>query len=205
MKTQDFAGILTALARLVDEGRGGDLRKLASVLSDGKVETTAARVKKMQRAAGHPAGLKVSLEAIQAAFKGAGAAKQATSIGVVLSVFAGRADTPVDAFIAEITATPPQKPRTKLAPPEPDHRLGKEIVEQLRRTVLDTGSFNEVIDRLRTAKTVNTPTLGIIANRFLGNSKSYAGRKAAIDDIVKRQKADAREHARNQALSRIGV
>jgi hypothetical protein len=123
----------------------------------------------------------------------------------VLSTFAGRGDASIDSFIAEITAPPPQKKKAKPMPPEPDYRLGEEIADELRRTMLDKGSFNEVVKRLRAAKHVNTPTLAIIANRFLGNSKSYAGRKDAIDDIVKRQKADAREHARNQALSRLGV
>ena len=81
----------------------------------------------------------------------------------------------------------------------------RELADDLTRTVLEPGLFDEVVERLRAAKTVNTPTLAVVANRFLGNSKPYTGRKGAIDDIVRRQKADAREHARSRALSRLGV
>jgi len=59
--------------------------------------------------------------------------------------------------------------------------------------------------RLNDANSVSTPTLGAVANRFLGNEKRYSGRKSAIADITKRQEQDARTHARGKALDRLPV
>jgi len=203
MKTRELAAALTAFAELAERARADELRQLAGVFSSGKEETVASRMKKVSSAKGHPAMLKASLEMLRAGFLAAGAIKQATAIEAVLRVFQGPSGTPIDAFVAEIMAPPPQK--AKPLPPEPDHKLASELAEELRRTAADKRSFNEVVKRLRAAKIVNTPTLATIANRFLGNSRQYEGRKDAIDDIIKRQKSDAREHARSQALSRLGV
>ena len=203
MKTRQLAAALIAVAHLAESARADELRRFATVFSSGKDETVASRMRKMSCTKRHPAMLKASLETIRAGFVAAGATKQATTLGAVLSVFQGPSDATIDAFIAELMAPPPQKAQP--LPPQPDHKLANELAEELRRTVVDKGSFNEVVKRLRAAKSVNTPTLAIIANRFLGNNRLYTGRKDAIDDIIKRQKLDAREFARSQALSRLGV
>jgi hypothetical protein len=203
MKTRELAAALTAFANLAEGARADELRRFAAAFSSGKEETVASRMKKIPCAKRHPAMLKASLETIRAGFVAAGATKQAMALGAVLSVFQGPNDAAIDAFIAEMMAPPPQKAQP--LPPQADHKLANELAEELRRTVVDKGSFNEVVKRLRVAKSVNTPTLTIIANRFLGNNRLYTGRKDAIDDIIKRQKSDAREHARSQALSRLGV
>jgi len=204
MKTRELAAALTAFANLAEGARADALRRFAAVLSSGKEETVASRIKKIPCTKGYPAMLKASLETIRAGFVAAGATKQATAMGAILSVFQGPSGATIDAFMAEMIAPPPQKKAQSL-PQEPDHKLANELAEELRRTVVDKGSFNEVVKRLRVAKSVNTPTLAIIANHFLGNNRLYTGRKDAIDDIIKRQKSDAREYARSQALSRLGV
>ena len=203
MKTQELAAALTAFANLGEGARAAELRRFAAAFSSGKEETVASRMKKIPCVKRHPAMLKASLEAIRAGFVAAGATKQAKAMGAVLSVFQGPSGATIDAFMADMMAPPPQKAQSLVQ--EPDHKLANELAEELRRTAVDKGSFNEVVKRLRVAKSVNTPTLAIIANRFLGSNRLYTGRKDAIDDIIKRQKSDAREYARSQALSRVGV
>lgn len=208
MKTSDFAEVLSAFAALSDAARGRHLTKLATVFIGGKEETLAARLKKWGHRTGHPASLKDSLQKIRVCLKAAGASKQSAAIDAVLDALTGPDDIGVDEFIAQITAPPPPPaPKKKPARPQalPDYTLARELADELTRTVLNTSQFGEVVKRLRAAKEVNTPTLVIIANKFLGNDKSYTGRKEPIDDIVKRQKADSREHARGQALKRVGV
>ena len=204
MKTRELAAALTAFANLAEGARADELRRFAAAFSSGKEESVASRMKKVVCAKGHPAMLKASLETMRAGFVAAGATKQAKAMGTVLSIFQGPSSATIGSFMAEIMAQPPQK-KTQPLQQDPDHELANELAEELRRTVVDKGSFNEVVKRLRAAKSVNTPTLAIVANRFLGNNRRYTGRKDAIDDIIKRQKSDAREYARSQALSRLGV
>lgn len=205
MKTSELAATLEAFARLANTERSAELREFAEVFSAGKDETTSARAKKLQCPSGHPAQLKASLEAVRSGFLASGATKQATAIGTVLGVFLGPGDATIESFVAQVTAPPPPKKKSSSSKTEPDYALARELADDLTRTVLEPGLFDEVVERLRAAKTVNTPTLAVVANCFLGNSKPYTGRKGAIDDIVRRQKADAREHARSRALSRLGV
>jgi hypothetical protein len=205
MKTPDFALMLGAFAALVDGNRANDLRKFAEVFRSGKEETVAARVKKWSKANAYPSDLKASMVAIRECFVTAGAIKQAADVEFVLSAFVGGDDATSSQFIAEIIAPP--LPKKRVAPPQPqaDDALARKLADQLTGAVLDTDAFKLVVTNLRDKKHVNTPTLAVIANRFLGNNKSYTGRKEPLDDIVKRQKADAREHARGRALNRIGV
>ncbi len=209
MKTSDFAKALGAFADFSDDARARELTKLAIVFNGGQDETLATRVKKWSPSTGHPALLKDTLKKIQSCLKTAGASKQAASIDAVLDALSGSSpNIGIDEFIAQITAPPPPpapKKKQPRPPAEPDFTLARQLADELTRTVLSTPEFGEVVKRLRAAKVVNTPTLAIVANKFLGNDKHYDGRKEPIDDIVKRQKADAREHARGQALKRVGV
>lgn len=205
MKARQLAATLNALAKVADATHSEQLRRFATVFASGSDEALGARLKKLSSASAHPAALKESLDVIRAGFEAAGATKPATAIGAVLRVFAGRGDASIEAFIGEITAPRTPKRRAAAPPPAPDHRLARDLADKLTSRVLDPDSFNEVVQQLRDAKQVNSPTLIIIAHRFLGNDKPYTGRKLAIDDIIRRQKADAREHARGKALSRVGV
>jgi hypothetical protein len=205
MKTSELAATLTAFARLSDTARAAELRALAEVFSAGKDETTSARIKKLQCPSGHPAQLKASLETVRSGFLASGATKQATAVGIVLNLFSEPGDMTIESFVSQITAPPPSTKKPSPPKAEPDHALARELADDLTRTILDSEQFDEVVERLRATKIVNTPTLAVVANRFLGNTKPYKGRKGAINDILQRQKADAREHARSRALSRLGV
>lgn len=215
MKTQEMFTTLRAFAGLAEVGPAEELRRFAGAFSGGKQEAVAARVKRVLARwkadpppQGHPASLKRALVAIEAGLSASGAKKQASDLQVVLSLFDGPGTATVDSFVAQITtvlvAAPSAKPRTSRAH-VPDDVLADELAAELARTVLDESAFAKVVDRLRDAKRISTPTLATVANRFLGNSKTYKGRKSAIDDIVSRQKMDAWSHARNKALDRLGV
>jgi hypothetical protein len=208
MKTRDLAATLIGFAGLAEAGRADELRKLANAFGRGKDETVAARLKKLSPASEHPATLRATLVTIEGALRAAGATKQALDIGAVLQTFQGPSGATVDEFIAQLSVPRPAVPRKKRAAaplPDPDYTLARALADELTRTLLETTAFDKVIERLSDARQVNGPTLACVANRFLGNSKTYKGRKTAIDDIVRRQKADAREHARGRALSRVGV
>lgn len=207
MNTQELSETLLAFAALAETNRGRELRELATMFGKGNREPVKARLKKLSPAVDHPASLKGSLESIVLGLRSAGASKQATALAAVLEIFAGPGRVAVDAFIGEISKPrpPTAKSKAESRSAEPDHALARELADDLTRSVLETEQFGAFVKRLRNPKIVNTPTLAIVANRFLGNSTQYNGRKNAIEDILRRQKADAREHARNRALSKIGV
>jgi len=208
MKTRNLGQTLKAFAAMFASGTDGGLEKLASVFSQGVDETLAARAKTWSKAAGHPAVLRSHLEAIQTALGAAGAAKQAAAIGTLLKTFSGPGNLAVDEFISQITAPKASarpNARRSAAPPQIDEALARKLADELAKAVLDTRSFEQILHRLDDGKFINTPTLASVANRFLGNTKTYSGRKAPIEEIVRRQKADVREYATGKALSRVGV
>jgi hypothetical protein len=208
MKTKDFADALRAFAEIAAPPVASELRALALVFDQGKEETLAARVKKFQVAQGAPSLLRNALQSMASCFKVSGASKQASAMApVVQFVLNGRDDLSSDEFVARITALPPPTaPKKKVKPPEvADADLAQTLAATLTATILDKAAFGEVVKKLRSAKQVNTPTLALTARLFLSNQNDYVGRKEALDAIIARQKADAREHARGQALKRVGV
>jgi hypothetical protein len=157
----------------------------------------------------YPSGLKQSLAGIAAGFSAA-RAKQASDFEVILSLLEGaEAGAPVDDFVGRISeaivAAQARTPRRATRSQLPDERLAAELAHELAQTVLDPPEFSKVMARLQDANIVSTPTLGAVANRFLGNDKRYSGRKSAIADMTKRQEQDARAHARGKALDRLPV
>lgn len=215
MKTKEMSSTLQAFAQLANADRSEELRKLAGIFSGGKDETVAARVKRIVKhrksspePEGHPLTLRESLAVIAAGFSASGG-KQASDFAAMLSLFEGHTSTSVDVFLTRLTtalAAPQVATSARNKPKQaPDQRLVRELADELARAVLDSDVFSKVVERLRDNKVVSTPTLGAIANTFLSNNKNYSGRKPAIDDILKRQKQDARAQARGRALDRIGV
>ncbi|MGI9410101.1 MAG: hypothetical protein ACR2OV_08505 [Hyphomicrobiaceae bacterium] len=206
MKTSDLAKTLTALAKLATAETARELNQLAEYLHSGKDETLAQRLKKAGTLNGYPRSLKLSLENIQTGFEAAGAKKQAGVIATFLKMFRGRDDVSVGDFIAQLD-TPPPKPATKKASTAAklDHTLARDLADELSKRDLSTAQFETLLARLQKPKDVSTPTLHLIANRFLGNDKRYKGRKAPIDDILKRQKDDAHDRALERALDRVAV
>jgi hypothetical protein len=216
MKTQEMFATLAAFAELAEGCRAQDLRAFAGIFRTGKEEMVAARVKRIAShwktssdPQNHPAALRKSLIAIEAGLTASGAKKQVADIATILSLFAGPGTSSLDSFIERITgaltAPPATKARPRTAPQAPDQALASQLADELAAAVLDADAFEKVAERLRNSKLVSTPTLAAVANRFLGNTKSYKGRKSALDDIMNRQKQDARSYARGKALDRIGV
>lgn len=224
MKTLEMFATLEAFADLAAPERIDELRKFANLFKDGKAETVAARVKRIQNRVDlapaprtYPASLRKSLAAIDAGLEASGAKKQADDIKVILGIFEGSSTGTVDGFIEWICVAlaPPQTtkapigrkaaaPRQK-SEPSVDEALARRLADELTRTVLDPDAFSKVVDQLNDKKLVSTPTLVATANRFLGNQKSYKGRKPVLDDIMRRHKEDIQFEMTERALSKIGV
>lgn len=213
MKTQEMSKALRAFAELAEDVDAKELRRFASVFDTGKNESVSARIKRAlsrwpaQQA--HPTGLRKSLVVIASGLSACGANKQAADIQTILTLFDGRGTASVEGFVEAIATAltpPPVKPsQTSNRGQSLDDALARELADELTNAVLDPGAFASVIERLRNSKLISTPTLAAVANQYLGNSKRYARRKAAIEDILKRQMLDVRSHARGKALDRIGV
>ena len=217
MKTTEMSSTLKAFADLATDDRAEELRKFAGIFSDGNDETVAARVKRIAKALksrarcqSYPLELKQSLASIAAGFT-ASKGKQAADFEAIDSLFEGsEPGASADEFVAQINealAAPQvavaQRRNTQIQPL--DQRLVRVFIDELAKAVLDTDAFSKVVERLKDANCVPTPTLSAVANKFLGNEKRYNGRKSAIDDILRRQKEDARTRARNKALEKLGV
>jgi len=212
MKSQDMSKSLCAFARLLAGHRAEQMARFAQVFEGGKAEAVAARAKRIVVAwkrsgapMAHPSGLKHDLQAVEAALAASGAKSQAKDYQAALSLFAGREGASLDDFLGralEVRDAPP--PGKKVEAPA-DLDLARRLADELTATVLDPPAFGAALSRLEDGKTVSTATLGVIASRFLGNTKSYKGRKAAIAEIKRRHKDDLRSHARAKALDRLGV
>jgi hypothetical protein len=213
MKSQDMSKSLRAFARLLTGHRAEHLARFAQVFEGGKSEPAAARAKRILAvwkrsgaAPGHPQVLKHDLQAVEAALAVSGARTQAKAYQAVLSLFAGREGASLDDFVGralEARDAPP--PSKKKAEGLADHDLARRLADELTATVLDPPAFGAVVSRLEDGKLVSTATLGVVANYFLNNTKSYKGRKAAIAEIKRRHRDDLRSHARSKALDRLGV
>lgn len=215
MKTTEMSSTLKAFAVLATADRAEELQKFARIFDGGDDETVVARVKRIAKVLDarterlrYPSGLRESLARISAGFS-ASKAKQAGDFEAIISLFKGAATgSSADDFVMRINeaivASQARTPR-RTTQSLPDERFVAELAAELARTVLNPAGFSKVMTRLQDANSVSTPTLGAVANRFLGNGKRYNGRKSAIADITKRQEQDARMHARGKALDRIPV
>lgn len=208
MKASELSAALQAFSPVGDGGRTHELQAFASIFGGGKSETVAARLKRLPASLGIPATLKTSLSAIEAGLSAVGAKKQAADMSAVLAKFSGPASAALDDVVAQCKAAlenPPPRAtsaRATVAAKQPDQRLAKQLADELTRTVLDTHAFAKVLEQLKDARKVTTPTLVLIGNCFLGNSKTYNGRKTVITDIEKRQGEDLLDHSRRAALKR---
>lgn len=221
MKTTEMAGMLQALAGLAASDEAAGLRAIASFFKEGKAETVASRIKKVRARAGavpasadYPESLRATLSGVEAALTAATARKQADDVKAILTLFEGSPTGTVEGFVAWLSApaakTPKKAAGTAKAPrsrpsPEADAALAKALADELTRRVLDPEGFAEILEQLKDRKRVSTPTLGAVANLFLGNEKAYKGRKPVIDDIDRRHKEDVRFEMTGLALEKLGV
>ncbi len=210
MKTQELSAALMAFAPMAEERRSEELRGFASIFGSGKAETIGARLKKIPAEFGIPPSVKASLNAIEAGFIAAGAKKQAADVQAILSKLSGDFDGPINEYVYRITAaivntSGKSGGQKKAAIPLPaDQPLARKIADELTSSVLDASTFSEILQRLADTKLVSTPTLHLIGNRFLRNSKLYKGRKPVIDDIKKRQAEELLDSSRRAAVKRAG-
>jgi hypothetical protein len=204
MKAQELSAALVAFAPLAEARRTQELQSFATIFNNGKAETVAQRLKQIPAGIGLPASVKASLAAIEAGFNAAGAKKQAADVKAVLSKFSGPFDGTVNELVARVKTAMVSGPAKGGAkePVAADQVLAKELADELTRTALDAHAFSRIVQRLSDAKQVSTPTLHVIANRFLGNSKVYKGRKPVIADIEKRQGEDVLDSSRRAAVKR---
>jgi len=208
MKSSELSAALLAFSPVADGGRTHELRAFASIFGGGMDETVVARLKRLPASLGIPATLRTSLSAIEAGLIAVGAKKQAADVSAVLVKFDEPASKPLDDIVAQSKAAlespPPRATRARAtgATVQPDQMLATQLADELTRTVLDTNAFAKVLEQLKDARRVTTPTLALVGNRFLGNSKPYKGRKPVIADIVKRQGEDMLDHSRRAALKR---
>ena len=212
MKSQDMSKSLRAFAELADGQAADALVRFAAIFDGGKIEPVAARAKRIVAAwkrndipLGHPRGLRDDLRTIEAGFAAAGARTQAKDYHAVLSLFGGPEGRSLDEFLQKLVNARDAPAQVKKVEAPADHHLARQFAEELTAAVLDADTFTELTNRLDDPKIVSTATLGLVANRFLGNSKHYKSRKPALADIMKRHKNDLRSHARSKALDRIGV
>jgi hypothetical protein len=185
MNTKELARTLTALAELADFRRSDGLYRLASFFENGKTETIPARLKRMRPATSHPSDLRRSLEIIRSGLLAAGAKKQASLIAAVLTLFTGSGGATLDRFLEEISAPPDKSHLAAERSKTADHQLARRIADMLNQSSLDASSFQDILTQLRSPHLVNTPTLALIANRYLGNDCFYRDRKKAIDAIIR--------------------
>ncbi|MGO9172200.1 MAG: hypothetical protein ACLP7P_09575 [Rhodomicrobium sp.] len=208
MKTQELSEALIAFAPLTEGSRATEIRHLANIFSGGKEETVVARLKQIPSGYGLPASVKVSLTAIEAGLKAVGAKKQATDVAAVLSKFNGQSAGTVEELAAQVKTAIVSRPvkasgAGKTVAPA-DQVLARQLADDLTRHVLDKSVFAGIVQRLDDAKKVSTPTLHLVGNQFLGNSKAYKGRKPVIDDIMKRHSEDISDKSRRAAVKRAG-
>lgn len=191
MHTKDVSSALRAFADLTDFDRSQELYRLAGYLDRGGNETLLARLRRATPSSSYPAGLKNSLRTIISGLRSAKALKQASAIGAILDLFAGRPGATLDDFFDQISASP-QKPdlaaaRFKSADPE----LAARIAKRLGDPSLDARSFRDTLAELHASKSVATATLALAANYCLGNRRIYRDRKSAIVAIEKYYRARA--------------
>jgi hypothetical protein len=207
MKTHELSAALLAFAQLVGGTRTEELRDFARIFQEGKAQTVAARLKQIPEGYGVSSSLKESLTAIEAGLTALGAKKQAAELKAVASKFSGHFDGSTAELAARIkvdTAKPAKVARKKTTDAVADEAQARHLADELTSLVLKTVAFSEVIKQLENAKEVSTPTLHMIGNRFLGNSKAYKGRKSVVKDIMKRQAEEVLDASRRVAVKRAG-
>lgn len=184
MHTKELAIALRALAAIADFDRSYEMHRLAAVLDRGRDETIAARVKRMSPADQHPNRLKETLEAIAAGLRATGAARASTAIRELLKVFTGRPGGAVDDFCAAICLpAPPQGVGARRFKSQ-NAALANDICSDLTPYIDDAEAFRGHLEALAVATPAGIATWTLVANRLVGNNRTYRDRKSAIKAIL---------------------
>jgi hypothetical protein len=79
-----------------------------------------------------------------------------------------------------------------------------DYVSLLKRTVKDNAQFDQTIERLQADSKIRTPDMRDIARQFLGYELAKSkGRKDALEEIMAKQRIEARGNARGSVLDRL--
>lgn len=188
MHTKEFAQALRAFAGLADYERSHELFRFAGFIEQGNNETVFSRLKRLSPAHTYPLRLKDSLEAIQSGFQSVRATKQANTFRSFHKLFTGRPGATFEKFIDEISVSTHSldlsAPRFKRAKLD----LARHMSNRLTEPCLDAGSFQEIMEALRSPD-IDTATLALIANLCLEKQVIYRDRKMALAAIEKRFRA----------------
>lgn len=184
MHTKDFAGALRAFAAIADFDRSYELHRLAVVLERGRDETIAARVKRMSLPEQYPGRLKETLDAIAAGLHASGAVKASSSVRELLKIFTGRPGASVDDFCAAICLPPAQQGVGARRFKSQNAALANDICSELAPYIDDADVFRIRLDALIAATPAGIATWTLVANRLVGNNRTYRDRKSAVRAIL---------------------
>ncbi|MBS0253327.1 MAG: hypothetical protein JSR78_19885 [Proteobacteria bacterium] len=184
MHTKELASALRAFAAIADFDRSYELHSLATVLDRGRDETIAARVKRMSPSDQHPARLKETLDSIAAGLRAAGALRGSSSIRELLKVFTGRPGASVDDFCAAICLPTVVQGGGARRFKSQNTALANDICSELAPHIDDAEVFRARIDALTLSTPAGIATWTLVANRIVGNNRTYRDRKSAIRAIL---------------------
>ena len=94
----------------------------------------------------------------------------------------------------------PTATRKKKPPKAPDEVLAARLATELHETKRHEAKFGAGVSKLRNTKTIDTPTLLLVAKKFLGPNVVVKGRKAAIDAIIKKHQDELRYAFQERSL-----
>lgn len=184
MHTKELANALRAFAAIADFDRSYEMHRLAAVLDRGRDETIAARVKRMSPTDQHPGRLKETLDAIAAGLRAAGAVRASSSIRELLKVFTGRPGASVDDFCAAICLPTASQGVGARRFKSQNTALANDICSDLTPYIDDAEVFRVHLDALTIAMPAGIATWTLVANRLIGNNRTYRDRKSAIRAIL---------------------
>ncbi|WP_423414658.1 hypothetical protein RLW55_15495 [Hyphomicrobium sp. B1] len=183
MHTKDFASALRAFAAIADFDRSYELHRLAAVLDRGRDETIAARVKRMSPSEQYPGRLKETLDTIAVGLHASGAVKASSSVRELLKIFTGRPGASVDDFCTSICLPPAPQGVGARRFKSQNAALANDICSELAPYIDDAEVFRIRLDALIAARPAGIATWTLVANRLVGNNRTYRDRKSAVRAI----------------------
>lgn len=183
MHTRDLALSLRCFAALSEFDRSQELHQLAAFLDRGRDEAISSRLKRLPTPRKHPARLKATIEAIVAALRASGAGKPSSTFNELLTLFQGHAGASVEDFFVELAALPPPQPGTTRRFRTANSRLANDICNGLVSKLEDARAFSDHLDQLVQTSPAGTATWTLVANRLIGNRRTYRDRKSAVRAI----------------------
>jgi hypothetical protein len=96
------------------------------------------------------------------------------------------------------------RPKPKASPPKiADEQLAQRLAAELERVKGDAGRFPLLMETLKNAKKVDTPTLQRIGQIFLRRPRLGKGRKPVLDALINRHHDELRYSFQESSLERL--